>query len=747
MPDSSMSEFDKSNFNVPGSPRPFAEGNVGRGPGMFEPRGKVNFSGVDNNSDDQERNHDVEDIIANRAYYRPESMHAELINTAETPHELFIGLRGLEKMLEDGSIPGSLAERYTPPRELSIMWEKAELLSMSIDQLLANGWIRKDSYNPKTGTGVPKNRKYAALAMSVEEIPIILEDKEGNKRQVGADLEYNFGTPEKRAQLEKAYKNAILELEARSILGEHIDIRLNLDFRDNLEGLVGIMHSGRVPKFKSEHLKALFNMPGLNELSANPENHVLGDQVEEAMFLNLVMLKSGTKNDMQELLARPGAKHLIAKMAKEAESRMGRTYTYDNWIKDNIGDVDSWTDDTKRELDTYKTEATKGLRKDLTKWSNIAAFAGSPGDFGGDDEVHFIEKTIGGLVGSVEASWLAATLMRSIGAYASEGYVALPNGKSSLPLGEGRYISSDDTGKFYAYMFNMKEGLKGRTSGLKNMIGKIPDTAMNLFDWAQVKVDLNGKSERRSIWDAWLGTSGGKKKTDLLTGKETGEIIQEEAYHRLGSLKFESLDREFHGTFTIMQWLLGNREGPTGVFIEAMRTDFKYEDFTLNQLKKVWKYIGITFNPIVMTKGSPHLYKADKETYKTIQKNFLRNMILSRINSYSFTTNVLNHTIPMLEADYKDAGIPAPVLVRAFAKEILKDDPQDEEEVKKHYLDSYDTLIHLGRTELGPITIKTAGTMHDRFAILSEKFEPENPTKEELERMRYVGRVTGKKKI
>jgi len=602
-----------------------------------------------------EKNPQLEAAIANKLVGRSESMNDELIATASTPQELFRGLRNIEEKLENGNIPGNLNESYRPPAQLSLMYNRATNLKVTNTELESRGWLT--GYNPSTGEGLPAHRKYSAMALNMDEEFIIKDgqyvaDIFGNPAM---KIVFNYGTEKERAELARSYDRAVVELEARAILGEWIGTMLNLNIRDGLEPLVNWEH-GTTAKFKGDHLHALFNMPDIEELATNPENRKLGDQVEEALFLNLVMLHSGNKQRMQDFLLRPGADHLISKLAKEEEHRRGSVYTRDQWVKENIGDYNNWVPDYDPSIDlvkdkdaykktrdlekTWKVEASDGRRGRLTKWGNIAAFGGNPGDIAGHEEKEFIEKTVGGLVGSIEASWVAATLMRSIGTYASEGYVALPNGKSILPLGEARYISSDDRGKFYSYMFNYKEGTKGRSSGLKDMIGKIPDMAFDLFDWAQVQmVDLlpqrldstivkQGEAldgtetpQKRSIWDAWLGTVGGKQKIDLLTGEKTNQRTNKEEYHRLGDLNFSSLDRDFHGSFGVMQWLLGNGEGPVGVFIDAMKVDFKYEDFLLNDLKKKNKYIGIVMNPVILTKGSMHLYE-NIESYKTIQKKF-----------------------------------------------------------------------------------------------------------------------------
>ena len=694
-----------------------------------------------------EDEHRPEDEAEAQRYRYRESLSDELINMAETPEELFVGLRQLEKQLEDSNIPPNLSERYTPPRQLAAMYERADMMGYTIDELTRRGWIK--DYNPTTGEAKLKDRRFAAVAVASEQT----EKIDSTGRLIGYEVKYNFGTPESRKALEKAYRIAILELEARSIINEHTGLRLNLDFRDSLEELTAMMHGGRMPKFKPDHLEAIFKMPGVAELGSNPENRQLGGQVEEAVFLNLVMLNSGNKQRMKDFLERPGAKHLIAKIAKE------QGVTYDQWVRENIGDIDSWENDDNRllvgksdtEPATWRIEADDMRRGVLTQWSNIAAWGGKPTEFGHDKETEFIEKTVGGLVGSLEASWIAAAVMKSIGAYASEGYVVLPNGKSHLPLGEGRFISGDDTGKFWAYMFNMKEGLKGRRSGLKDMIGRVPDTAMNLFDWAQVEMDdlprnSDGTKRKRSVWDAWLGTAKGEPIKNLLTGevakdgKGDPKVTTEEPYHSLGDLNFKSLESEFHGTFTVMQWLLGNRDGPTGVFIDAMKTKFGPDEFNLDDpsgLKAKWKYIGIVMNQIVLTKGSPHLYEGVDESIKAVQRNFFRNLMLARIHSAHFAQTMLAQKVKFFNPDGSDTEVPMAVLAKASIEEMLnKDNPENEEELIQHYIDENARLRKLG-------TLGTGGISKDVVAVMESKFIPTDTKKAKL--VQYVGRVTGRK--
>lgn len=728
---------------------------------------------------------------ANRMYYRSgESLKSELIATAESSYELHKGLRRMEKQLESGSTPQELEERYSAPREYSVMIERQENMATTIEELEDEGIaVITDR---ASGEGRLLKKKYASMAVSIEdvEVEIPLLDRRTKQQRVDESGRprfkrvtrqvISFGTPEQRKELSEAYAKAIKELEVRTVMGSQIGVRLNLDFRDNLEGITALLHGGRVSKFKPDHIEALYNLPGLKELKENPENRRLGEQVEQAQFLNLVMLASASKERLTALLERPGAKFLIAKMAKE------KGQTYEEWVGENIGDYKNWVEDKDRDIKkTWRLEKAKGLRKGVTQWSSIAAWQGNPGEFGNDKETDFIENVVGGAVGSEEAAWLASTMMRVIGAYASEGFVALPGGKTLLPLGEGRYITGDDLGKLMAFMFNMKEGLAGRASGLSGMIGKIPDMEMNLFDWMQVEMDdlplmrpdgrlpnKDGKyleddgtlsdpdgteiKQRRSVVDAWLGTAeqplrsvldnsvmyemGGSdtEKQDAVrngTAKEfeivdnkgvkrkvvVNKWVTEEQYHRLGSINFNSCERDVHGTFSIMQWLDGNERGPVGVFIDAMSVEYRYEDFTLNALKKKKKYIGIVMNPVNLTKGSPHLYGDAFTATKTIQDNFLRNLMVARIHSSTFSEGILNQTIKLFNPEGGgDAMVPAAVLVRAFVKEVLKDNPRDEEELKKHYIDENVQLRKMG--EKG-----TPGVRNDISALLTEDFLPPAP--------------------
>jgi len=788
-------------------------------------------------------NNDPLNDYINRQIGRVEVVDVEQASHPKTTQEYYYGLRSIEAFLEDGNIPKEANDRWLPTRIHSAMYGKAKELGTPIRELVSRGWIVADEklggYKPN-----PDRPEYSSYAISFK--PVILNsertDKRGYRHKTETvEYKYNFGEAtinrDPRKELACALEKGITEFQARSIMGEHISIRTSLRFRDSLEDLVSIMHGGGVSYFKGAHLSALFNMPGVEELAGGIElrpdqvalvsvkegepefdkeqkllkkedlikqefevKHELGDQVEEAMFLNLIMLNSSNKSRMERFLKRPGAIRLIDGLAnKIPDSEVGGVEGLNEdekkkkkvgfWITKYIGKVDDWVGDKDRILEndgksrikaTWRTETELGKRGLLTKWGNIPAWGGNPSEFGANKELDFIEGAIGKAVGSKEASWLATTMMRVIGAYASEGYAVLPpaedgklKGKFLLPLGEGRYLSGDDTGKFYANLFNLKEGLKGRASGLKDMIGKIPDMAMNLFDWAGVEVEgpeyphnWDGTLQRRSIWDAWLGTAE-QPLMDLLTGNmvevkrsvqngtekwvevvrevnDKGQtiektqdldedttdrinrkmlkvgkalgvdgkdlkdeagleklflIVPEEKGQRLGDLKFDTLEREFHGTFTIMQWLMGNGEGPTGVFSDAMKTDFRYEDFALQELKKKIKYIGIVMNPVILTKGSQHLYKDAGTSSGIIQINFFKNLMAARIRSSSFAQNILGGVIKFFDPEKKaHVDVSQAKLIEKFIDEAVNDNPKSVVELVKNYVDNNYNLRRSGTT-------------------------------------------------
>lgn len=802
--------------------------------------------------------------------YAPESLSAELITRATNPVDFFYGLREMHRKLEDGNIPGSLSNDFRPPGILTSMFERAHNLHLTPAELIRRRWV--ESYDEESGIAVLTHRRYSAVALDMDQ-------GEPHKLPDGRVVEVVFlGKPEVREILAATYDTGVLEFETRSIMGEQIGAMLNLNARDDLATLVDWEH-GTNAKYKPDHLKALHNLPSIAELESTDittskefrEKRELGDQIEEAFFCNLIMLRSGSKQDMKDLLARPGAKFLISKMAAEEDARREakynalsesekaaagpyKRYTREDWEAEYIGDVDAWTDDMARDPEeTWRQEREDrsgiyagrefGKRGKLTKWANIPAFAGRPGEMSTDEENHFIEEDVGGACGSKEASWITTTQLRNIGAYASEGYVALPNGKSWLPLGEFRYISSDDRGKFYGYMFYFKEGTRGRSSGLRGMIGRMPDMAMNLYDWAQVAVPLtdekgnviNGPDNKpiivkRSIWDAWLGTAEQPKK-DMVTGKvaeygvteldpgihpedikkglvlqvtipaapgapsrmaymykedaariANGEFelvvatnpkikqarafyatkedakairdgegmlmeetlledvvmdkvvlrkkgekrqfyakrVKAEGYNRLGSLKFDSLERDFSGTFGTMQWLMGREN--IGVWADLLNvTKFSADDFELSELKKKIKYIGITQNLIVLTKGSPHLYDTGRITYEgvksydlsdigagtltmpviettgteTIQRNLLRNQMAARIRSATYVKKIMPQTAKIYTrgrggAIFKE--VPVTGNIENDIKEAFNQKPKTEEELVQHYVDDVDTL-------------------------------------------------------
>lgn len=649
-----------------------------------------------------------------------ESVDTELVLFPEGPAELFSALRRIIARNDDGNVPQELQNRYEVSNMFARMTEKRDALKITPERLESEKMLLE--YDSKTGRGVVRRSVYNSYAIYSEKV------KKGGRYEIV----HNFGTPEKRAEMAKTYEKATMELAARTVIDGQIGLRLNPETRDGLENLVVYLRSGRTPKFKPEHLETIFNLPSVSELSTDKPKSVekareLGDQIEKAVFCQLVMLNSGSKEKMENFLKRPGAKFLIAKMAKE------QGCTYDQWVKDNIGELDKWTDDADRKTDTFKIETKLGYRSGLTVHSNIPASYEDPDGIDGDEENTFIDKTIAKLCGGSEASWIAWSLMQVTGTYASEGYVALRNGQFVLQLGEDGLIAGDDTGKFRAHLQVLKEGTKGRSSGLKGMIGKIPDMAMNLFDWAQVKVEQSdGTVIYRSIWDAWLGTASGIPIKDVLTGEDVPDkSTLEEPYHRLGDLNFKSLRKGFHGKFATMQWLMGSGDRPTGVLNEALKTDFRTEDFSLVALKKINKYAGIVFNPIVLTQGSTHLY--DTSNYKMVAKNFMRNLMIARVHSFSFSYGIWSSVKKFFGASV-DEEVPDAAWIRAVIKEVLKDNPRDEEELKKHYLD-----------EVGQIKgLRSARRADDIDALLVEDFIPKDAPPSYRELAKHVGIIKGK---
>jgi hypothetical protein len=728
----------QAHIEIPGRGEPSNQSELSK---KLREANPVGASGQPEGEDPQ-----IAEMLANQRFGRPETTYDEMISTASDPLTLFEAVRQKEAQNEQGGIPSGLVEHYRSPATLSTMQTRAQLLSTPNDVLDRRGWII--GYDVNTGRGIPAEGK-AGYALGIRRVPVMKDGQYVISPYSGEPIFrtiYEYGKDKERMTLAKAYEKAALEFQARFVTGAWAGASFNLNVRDSLGDLVSFEH-GTGDKLVGGHLTALFNMPDVDEMLDNPENHSLGDKVEEALVCQLIMLNSGTKQRMQDFLERPGVQHLISKMHKEEQARMnanktgsGDKYTRDQWVKDYIGDVDSWTNDNNRfladqkdasgrdVLASYKQEYLDNKRGRLTRWGNIAAFGGNPGDFGGDNEIAFIEDDIGGAVGSKEASWIAGAFCRGFGVYSSEGYDAVPGGKVRIVLGEGRFMSADDRGKFHSSMWMLKEGLAGRSAGLKGMLGKIPDTAMNLLDWWQVAVDdlplrADGSRERRSVWDYWLGTKGGKNKIDLLTGKKTTNLTKEEGYHRLGDANFSSADRDVMGTFGIMQWLDGRVEA--GVYEEAINVDkFGPNDFSLNSLKKKYKFISIVMNPVVLTHGSMQLYD-NLGAARTIQKNFLRNMLLARIHSAHFTNTMLNTSTKLFAKDAPDPEVPFPVVVIANIEEVLRVNPDelpdDIEELERRYIDENYELKRLSKSS------NTAGTDKDiENFILDERFEPKD---------------------
>ncbi|HKB88117.1 MAG TPA: hypothetical protein VKC53_00560 [Patescibacteria group bacterium] len=684
-----------------------------------------------------------------RQYRGGESLRMEMITNAEYPSEFYYGLRKFEARIESGTIPRELADHYTPTRVLDVMIDRAEVLNMTIEDLKERGWL--ESYDPNTGIGEPRKAKFGSTALSVDQ-----KDIRMNGQVVGYKTEYNYGTDEDRTELANAYERGILEFESRIILDSRIGIRLR--FRDDLNGLTESNHLG-ASKLRVEHIEEFLNLPSEKELVRekaihNKEGkrlHELGDQIEEAIWWNLAMLNSETPEQMQAFINKPATEGLMIKRLME---RRGLKYD-EAWefLKEQLGDWKKWTKSIDRTLKPVKNEKTgkviitetldqenrgirfvprkdeKGkiveyvetpnkvikngvekiqkLRGPVTELGNIAG----RGKLNLKKENGFI-KYIGELVGTGkidrkgkvesidEASWLAATFLRAAGVYSSEGYVYFENGEFALALGEGQFISSDDLGKFLVYLWNLKEGLAGRPSGLKDLIGRIPDMATSLMDFSQVAMlnedgkeimdkdsEGNDKIRTRSLFDAWLGTAAGVR-TNLLTGEPTNIEIPEEPYNRLGDLNFESLQRDFHGNFDLIQWLSGRDE--RGVLDALIKVDFRLEDFSLNGLKKMWKYFNIVYNVLTLTKGSMHKYDISDDKDKIVVKNVFDNMNAARIKSASFATNVLNSVVKLFNPDLGQNNledVSAARIAEINIQAVSDGNPKTEEEVIKNFED------------------------------------------------------------
>jgi hypothetical protein len=149
-------------------------------------------------------------------------------------------------------------------------------------------------------------------------------------------------------------------------------------------------------------------------------------------------------------------------------------------------------------------------------------------------------------------------------------------------------------------------------------------------------------------------------------------------------------------------------------------------------------------NPVVLTKGSPHLYDLgnitsteiktfdlddEKKTsfnireiktknIETIKKRFFRNLMAARIKSYSFATRILPETTLVYNSGAVGdpfTRVPTANLVEVFINEILKDSPEDEEEVINHYVDDINRLggVDLKTTEVGKIRNRVESWLTD----------------------------------
>jgi hypothetical protein len=661
-------------------------------------------------------------LRANRG--RAEAAGEALLRIATKPYEVFYAIRTeVLPSMESGHKPDVLDSSYIPPSQLRTIDGRARDLSKSAKELQEMGLLL-DDYDPESGYGTLVAEDISGYAISTTYIQEINE----LTGRVELVPRYYIGKENEREELAEAYKTAGLELEARAIEGWWVGLFLNVGVRDDLPGLLDIMHKAST-KFKADHLKALFNLPGIKGLKdkpgailkeiegmPNPErNTEFGTQIEEGMFLTTLMLHSGSKQEMKGFLARPGAKVLITQIA--AKSGMSE----DDWRGLYIGNVDNWVDNPK-DTDYMQDVVGDNLRKVgnrglLTMYGNIAAYKGINNKaFSVEKQTKFIEKSLGSAIGSVEAAWTAVTFLKSIDTYSARGHSFLPGSEQVVAtLGDWRYIEPTDTQKLYSLIWLLREGLKGRPSGLPDMLGKTPDMMFDLFDMAQVEVALpDGSVTSRSIWDAWLGTAE-QVKRDIRTMKpsrianivdivnrgaieqnsnkgvirmrvnnngvieeretygilsrEGGqdivtELVKEEGYHRLGDLNFHSLPPDFHGIHNTIKWLAG-RDG-NGVMTATTETTFDPKKLTFDDIRKFWKYVSIVLNPLVLSKGSMHKFSfggqgkpqdviidlseegsgvlvipnVDGKAFDEIQHTFLNNLMLAKLNSEFFITQL-----------------------------------------------------------------------------------------------------------
>lgn len=667
------------NLTVPGQTDINKEGNIVQSRQSID-ISQPNFDIKDQNQDpNADRAKKEAELEALRKYIgRVESPGELKLYSAKNAYEVFVALREtVLPPMEDAHRPRSMDMSYKPPSQRDVIAFRARDLSISIEELEKRGYIKKGTYNEETGVAEVTDEANGGYAMYTTYTQRINREL-GSIESVPT---YHFGTKAERESLAEAYKVAGLELEARAIIGETVGVFMNLDARDNLERVVEWMH-GQAPKFKAEHLKALFNAPDLEELrlaqerynsqrenkDRKPEklNNELGKKIEYSMFLYAVMLHSGTKQEMKSFLRRPGSAEIIRQIIRKS----GEKITQEDWIKKNIGDVDKWMDNPTEETD-FEEDVKNGVRGPVTVFGNIVAFKTSSGKvFSRDMERNYIEKTIGSIAGSVEASWVGVTFLKAIDTFSSQGHTILSDGSVVATLGEGRYMEPIDTQKFASFVWNFREGKKARTFGVHDQLGKTPDMLFDLFDWAQVAVQAEtGEIIYRSIWDAWLGTEeqdklfigtmsrnvienvvsindlgngwvrikcedpktgkietrkGVKKlgedpdKDYEITRKVYGDVVRsggkvsvnervpEEPYHELGSLDYGSLISDFHGVHNTIKWLNG-REG-AGVLSDAMSYTFDPSKIDQKLFLAQWKYITIGLNPVVQAKGSMHKF-------------------------------------------------------------------------------------------------------------------------------------------
>ena len=159
----------------------------------------------DKRTTDQDRDPNADYEIADRYFRAGELLTSEKVVAAETPRELFEGVRELLRdSVEDAETPRSLSSHYNASRLLESMKDRASMIEISATQLAREGKIK--NYNPATGEGEPVRKKFDAYAISGDEYV----RKDPQVRHVEIGIKYNFGTDESRKELSRAYNQNLV---------------------------------------------------------------------------------------------------------------------------------------------------------------------------------------------------------------------------------------------------------------------------------------------------------------------------------------------------------------------------------------------------------------------------------------------------------------------------------------------------------------------------------------------------------